>query len=431
VVRFLINSILTLAIFIASLLEVPLFLVLNRSIFKNKIIYIFYHWSFGHEISGLDYAARLYYPHRISLIHILHTKSNPWLSTCFHHSMDVFYFKSLLPFYGGPEHRFLRIRYKLLRFFILAISSVFGNSDIISLEQVYRTVSLVKGRLWLEPSKFQNFPPPMDLTGYVGLLHSNFGQKPELPSSSKKRCQQEIIKRVPNFFSKPFVTLCLREKGRGEALETDYRNPGPHENYLEAVAYLIKQGYFVVGTGETNHKVFNHLDGYFSFSDVDVPYKLMNIFLLTESALFIGQLSGPFQLPNSCGIPSLLCDSMPHRYGTFKQSDLVLFKNIRDKNTGSFLSLVDIYRTFPELAMGYGYQEKNVEIVSNTPDEILDAVKETVKICRGELVLSQEDIQLCENFQKLYAPEMYIYYQRNRPPMSLLRRNRDALLNIL
>jgi hypothetical protein len=81
--------------------------------------------------------------------------------------------------------------------------------------------------------------------------------------------------------------------------------------------------------------------------------------------------------------------------------------------------------------MGYGYQEKNVEIVSNTPDEILDAVKETVKICRGELVLSQEDIQLCENFQKLYAPEMYIYYQRNRPPMSLLRRNRDALLNIL
>lgn len=63
---------------IVATVNAPLFLVKNRSMFSNPIFYVFWHCSFGQGILDLDYAARLYYPHR-------------YLALCFEHNISLIY----------------------------------------------------------------------------------------------------------------------------------------------------------------------------------------------------------------------------------------------------------------------------------------------------------------------------------------------------
>jgi putative glycosyltransferase (TIGR04372 family) len=122
----------------------------------------------------------------------------------------------------------------------------------------------------------------------------------------------------------------------------------------------------------------------------------------------------------------LLTDALPHRYGTFRHEDTVLFKRLRDRD-GHVLSLVEVYRDHPDLAQGYNYDAKGVEIVENTAEEILEAVQEAAALARGTLEPSEEDERLAEAFRALPGPGMPIAYHRNRPPLFELRMLRGEL----
>ncbi len=126
--------------------------------------------------------------------------------------------------------------------------------------------------------------------------------------------------------------------------------------------------------------------------------------------------------PNACGVPVLLTDGMPHRYGTFRREDVILFKRLRERATGRVLSLVEVFRDHPDLAQGFNFEANDVEIVDNTAEEILEAVQEAAALARGELVLSAEDERLVELFRTLPDGSMHMAYHENRPPLAELRR---------
>ena len=70
VITFLLNIytlILTPLIFIEALF----FIILNfKKVISNKKVLIISHWSFGHQILGLEYSSRYYFPDKITLIQI-------------------------------------------------------------------------------------------------------------------------------------------------------------------------------------------------------------------------------------------------------------------------------------------------------------------------------------------------------------------------
>jgi putative glycosyltransferase (TIGR04372 family) len=405
-------------VLVFSLVEVPLFLLRNREIFRNRILFPFYHWSFGHTVSGIDYASRLYWPHRISLLYLPHPNSNPLLPQLWQHNVDVFTLRSRLPFRSADID--LK-RFAVLRFFALLIAGLRMHHYVIERLQIYRTLSLAEDVLMAGRPDTNRLQSVIDYTGYYRLLADGVGRDARLPLELEYRWSREIERAYPGFFGRPFVALALRRKGRGLGLHTELRDGGPAENYVQAVRWLVEQGYHVVVTGETEPEPFEGIDGVYTLADAAVSPMELNLFVFTRCALFIGQQSGAPILADAAGVPCLLTDNFPHRAGGFRREDVVLFKGVRDPATGRRLSLVELFRDLPDVAAG-NIRAADVIVEPNTPDEILEAVTEAVGLVEGRLELTEEDEELAELFRSLFQSWMHIAWQGNRTTLAELRR---------
>ena len=409
-------------VFAFALVEVPLFLIRNRALLRNDVLYPFWHWSFGHTVSGIDYASRLYWPHRLSLLYVPHPNANPLLPRLFEHNVDTFTYRSVLGF------RSVNIdapRVAVLRFWAFLLAAVIPRLQVVERLSIYRTISLAAGhRIEAGDPDSNELVEALDYTGYVRLLRDGVGRDATLPAELRDQARAAIAAAYPEFFSRPFVTLTFRRKGGGLELHTAIRDAGPAENYVPAVRWLTENGFHVVPWGDDSG-AFDGIAGVYSLERADLPRDVLNLFVFAEAALFIGQQSGAPVLANACGVPGVLTDALPHRYGTFQRDDLVLFKRLR--KGGRTLSLVEIYRDHPDLAQGYNFEAKGIEIVDNTPEEILETVKEAAALARGELELSEEDERLAELFRGLPAASMPIAYHGNRPPLFELRATRSEL----
>jgi putative glycosyltransferase (TIGR04372 family) len=411
-------------VFAFALVEVPLFLIRNRELFRNDILYPFWHWSFGHTVSGIDYASRLYWPHRISLLHVPHPNANPLLPRLFEHNVVTFTYRSAI---GFKSVNIDAPRVAVLRFFAFLAAALVPRLQVVERESVYRTISLAAGeRIEAGDPDANELVEALDYTGYVRLLHDGVGRDAELPPDLRERARAAIAAAYPDFLDRPFVTLSLRRKGSGLEAHTAIRDAGPAENYVPAVRRLTENGFNVVLWGDDSQSLAE-LDGVYTLDRAELPRDELNLFVFAECRLFVGQQSGAPVLANALGIPVLLTDALPHRYGTFRRDDLILFKRLRERESGRTLSLVEVFRDHPDLAQGYNFEAKGVEIVPNTPEEILEAVEEAAALARGTLELSEEDERLVELVRELPGPSMPIAYHANRPPLFELRALRDEL----
>jgi putative glycosyltransferase (TIGR04372 family) len=411
-------------VFAVALVEVPLFLLRNRELFRNDILYPFWHWSFGHTVSGIDYASRLYWPHRISLLYVPHPNADPLLPRLFEHNVDTFTYRSVLGF------RSVNIdapRVAVLRFYVFLLAAVIPRLQVAERLSVYKTVSLAGDRrIEAGDPDTNELVEALDLTGYVRLLHDGVGRDAALPPDLREHARAAIHAAYPHFLSRPFVTITFRRKGGGLELHTAIRDAGPPENYVPAVRWLTENGFHVVLWGDDSG-AFDQIEGVYSLERADLPRDVLNLFVFAECYLFVGQQSGAPVLANACAMPCVLTDAFPHRYGTFRRDDVILFKRLRERATSRLLSLVEIYRDHADLAQGYNFEAKGVEIVPNTPEEIVEAVQEAVALSQGSLELTEDDQHLAGLFRRLPAQSMPIAYHGNRPPLAELRRIRVEL----
>ncbi len=402
-----------------EIVRVPLFLYRRRKqIQQNEFLYLYYNHSFGHTVIQLDFLSRLYFPHRISVLWVVHPSTNPYMFDCFSQSIDVIPLPQIL---GKWSVAFTGTSERIMRFYVHLIAGWSKRLHVIDRLTVYNTLSLAHNSLRFGNEESDKIELSHDHTGYCRLVESGIGQAPVLPKLLLTRCQDAIRSHSSNFFDKPFVTLLLREKGVGKGMITKFRSAGPHQNYRNAVSWLTQNGYHVVGTGETRHEVFRDIPGYFSLENIDLPLSLLNVYLLSECRLFIGQMSGGYMLPSSRNILCLITDALSHRLATFRRDNILLFKHLRQRDTGKFLSLVDIYRDHRDLALGYHFKKKNIDIVPNTPEEILSAVQECIAIIEGKFTPTEEEKELIELFHQFPFEGMHLKFLRNRTTLQTLR----------
>jgi hypothetical protein len=298
-------------VFLFALIEVPLFLLRNRELFRNDILYPFWHWSFGHTVSGIDYASRLYWPHRISLLHVPHPNANPLLPRLHEHNVDAFTYRSAI---GFKSVHIDAPRAAVLRFFTFLAAAVVPRLQVAERESVYRTVSLAgDARIEAGDPDANELVEALDYTGYVRLLHDGVGRDAELPLDLRERVRSAIAAAYPDFFSRPFVTFTFRRKGSGLEAHTAIRDAGPAENYLPAMRWLTENGFNVVLWGDDG-EAFSGLQDVYTLERAELERNELNLFVFAEAALFVGQQSGAPVLANACGVPVLLVDALPHRY---------------------------------------------------------------------------------------------------------------------
>ncbi len=414
-------------VLLICLLESALFLLRQRkALSEYSLVYPFWTWSFGHTIVGVEFAARLYYPQRVALLYVPHSRSNTLFAHCFQDNMTCFVFRSRLP---PLPHTLEALKFAALRFWLLLWTAVTQSFHVLDqVLGVYPCVPLASNTMLQGNNALGALDKHTDWTGLIRLQRDKIGVPPKLPPEAIDRCRRAFEEIDPAFFSKPFVTVLLRSKSNGQ-FDDEYRSSGPPQNYLPALEFLSREGFNIVATGETAKGAFGHLPGFVDSKSLAVPYEEINLFVLMHCALFIGQQSGPLLVPNACGIPCLICDSVPYRLGTNNSDDLVLFKHMSDKTSGRRLSYVEVFREHQDLAFGYNFTKKNIVVQPNTAEEILAGARETVARMRGNLKLTTDELKLVEAFHRLPPREMPVYYHGNRPPLATLQTLRQELLN--
>jgi putative glycosyltransferase (TIGR04372 family) len=409
-------ELLRVAVLVLSVFEAPVWLFRNRRLFRNRVIFLFDHRAFGHTVSGLDFAARRFHPNRVSVVYMPNNHTNAALLDLFSTRLDIFVFESRI----GPKSASIdKGRTRVVRFYLRLAARVLKR-ELVELLDVYAWEPLAPGPLYGADEDGKARIVTTNYTGYLRLLRERPELAPRLPDTSRERVREAIELAHPGFFERPTATVLFREKGRGWALDSSSRTVGDQRHYRRAVALLGERGYNVVGTGETVHARFADLDAYVDLTDVVLDEQLLNVFLLSECALFVGQQSGPFVLPDARGIPCVLCDAFPYRLGTFQPRDLVLFKPLLDAD-GRRLTFTEIYRDRPELAYGYGLDAAGVTIGANDDEEIAAAVEELLGLIDGTFRPTADDERLIEEFHALVPPEMALHWHGNRPPLSALR----------
>ena len=397
-IRWFVFPMIRLPFILVAIVKAPIFLTRNRKMFKNEIVYLFWNVSFGHQIMSYDYASRLYWPNRISLIEILWPRNNPYLAYCFKHNIDAFSYKSLL---FKRSYLWAQVSYFVLRFYCLLISALTNKFQVIDRLDTYKTLSIAETQLKIGDRTATKLIDYYDPTGYIRLLRENIGKKPTIQEEFYTQCFDLIKKHAPNFLNREFITLLLRDKGRDSESWTDkIRNTGPHEYYLPAVEYIVEKGYHVLGLGETEHEIFKDVSGYFSLDDVGIDPYLLNIYGLTQCKYFIGQQSGPYILPESINKKCLIIDNVYPSYGTYNNKTYLANKKISFR--GKCLSNEAIYTE--HLNASYGIKLDEYIFSPLSSKEILYSVKTFLNNKKDNLF----DINLITD------KRMRIFYSKNR-----------------
>ena len=399
-------------IFFLSAIDVLYFLIANYKIFNNQIIYIHFHHSFGHQVVGYDWAARLYWPNKVSLIEIIQPKNNKYLSSCYL-NFDSYGYNGI--FYKEKYSNGL-IVYRLLRFWIGLICAVNDKSSVIDFRTIYRTLSPVPfgKKICIGTDQADKKCEYSSTIGRFQLLRAESGPRPNIPPGLKQNVEELIRKKYPKFFDKPFITILLRKKEVDSTVWVSReRTPKNQKNYRKAVKFISDMGYNIVGTGETDPEFFNDINGYFDLNNIGIEYGLINLYLMSECTHFIGQQSGPITYINSVGIPSLLTDFLPHWSGTANCQDMILHKVFLDDAGKNEISLQDMLLNYRDLFYAVGVNRHIVR--DNTEDEILLAVKEFLSADTDPAYTNK-----LANYHRNIPSDTVAHYSKNRVPSFML-----------
>ncbi len=417
----------TLSVKFKIIIKTLLFIYKNKkSILKNKFIVIYASRTFGHDLHFMEVVSRLYYPRNLSFIYVPNEKINKFLLEAYSHNLKFFLF-NVNPKLNEWTARFL----KLIFFYFEVKYITWPRNYIVDPRHLIQVLSVDEGLYNFAPeenktSTMYKFCTKTPLGQLRYLIRNNIGKSPSLPKNIKDDCINKIKKKWPNFFDKPMVALVLRRKGHlGMGMNGRLRMAGPHENYTKSVKYLIKEGFNVVGTGDTLHEKFNMLTGYFDLTEAGILEDCANIFILSNSEIYIGQNSGPYPMVNSTGGRSLITDAQPLAHAPIGDNDLVLYKDVIVKGVKKEIS--EIFLKRPELCFDQITFENDVKVIDNTASEILLSVKEMVNLYKGGKT-SARVLNLSTKLKDIAPKNGLLAHFKSRPPAFVLKRNEKFLL---
>ena len=157
----------------------------------------------------------------------------------------------------------------------------------------------------------------------------------------------------------------------------------PIKDLEKAINYFIKNKYFVIRVGSISEGTLNVSDNkYFDYSNSDIKSDFMDCFLLSKCEMFFGGSSGIGLLPASFRRPYFLINNCPLE-GVFsiKRIYPTIFKRIKDLRTNKVLSIRQmIDRNLCNTFTSEGFDNKNVENLNNTEEEIKEFAIEALNI---------------------------------------------------
>ena len=215
---------------------------------------------------------------------------------------------------------------------------------------------------------------------------------------------QEQLKNIGLPYNAKFVCLFVRDNAYLNSYQPehdwsghDYRDVNV-QNYILAIQELINRGYFVIRMGAKVKEPVNFKNPKF----IDYAYNgmrtdFLDIYLGSKCQFCISSSSGWDAVP---GIlfrkPVLITNLVPVGYlPTFSSKYTLMIKGHHSIDENRYLTFSEIF----EYGLGYTldgaiYTKKKIQLIENSPEDILEAVKETEERLSGNWNESIDDEKL-------------------------------------
>lgn len=209
-----------------------------------------------------------------------------------------------------------------------------------------------------------------------------------------------------------YVGLHVREGGfHGDAKGTgsDHRNSRV-EDYLSAVAEITRRGGWVIRLGDPSMTPLPQLDQVVDYAHSAAKSTMMDLFLLATSRFVVGTTSGLTTAAIAFGTPMVLVNCISNDWQMWSGDTHFTLKLVRNWRTDRVLPLSQIFRRDFQgrLINDCLLWHQKFEVLANTPEDILDAVRYKLDILEGRPA-SEEDTALLARFRAEIAHEPALF----------------------
>ena len=344
------------------------YLILNRKIFKNKYIFVSNLSSFGHQCIAyytLNFLKKK--NENVSVIEILCSRNNSNLSYFFN-KLDKFFLYS-------SNHSRINIYVGKYIYRVLKFLTKNKNNKILN----YNDILKIKKKEFLQKKdyfvKFYWYP-----SNKVTKSYENFYWLDLMLKKNKLDCNIEPdlfkeIKKKYNF-KKKIASICFRSVFNIDKYD-QLRVFNPN-NYDAGIKWLLRNNYTIINHNREFNKFFKQYKEVINLSDIihgNSNFDFLNLLIIAKSNKVITQHSGIHIFPALFGIETIMCDVFPFCSGSTGDKNILLFKNCLYKG-----NKINIKKIHKHEKFFYGKVGKNYNILDNTDQQILAAIKSKNKI---------------------------------------------------
>ena len=202
------------------------------------------------------------------------------------------------------------------------------------------------------------------------------------------------------------------------------------ENYVSAVKELTKRGYYVIRMGTMVGNLMNiNNPKFIEYAGRGFRTELLDIYLAANCYFFIGCGSGFDAVPWFFKRPEVYVNISDFEQTLSWLSNCVsIFKKFWLRKKRRFMTVEEIINS------GAGrylhtekYENMGIELIENTPEEILDVVEEMDQRLKGTWQMTEEDEELQMRFWSYFNSSGSPGVIRSRIGAKFLRQNKELL----
>ncbi len=223
-----------------------------------------------------------------------------------------------------------------------------------------------------------------------------------------------------------FVTLHVREAGyhsdRHAGWVVNIHRDSQIEDYFPAVEAITKQGGWVVRIGDPSMTPLPPMDQVIDYAVATERAEELDIFFCAAAKFMFAATSGPLAVANVFGTPVLAVNQFPPGSVPYSERDLFIHKRLNHRPTGKFLNAHEMVEPPLRLMLSPRYyEEHDINVVDNTPEELREAVEEMMQRMEGRFEMTEQDQGDLNRYREMNDPSGIP--TQSMPATSFLRRH--------
>ena len=180
-----------------------------------------------------------------------------------------------------------------------------------------------------------------------------------------------------------FVCLHVREPGFHKQWNTLYPSMRDADinDYTLAIQKVVDAGGWVLRMGDPSMKPLPPMRNVVDYAHSIFKTATADILLAAGCKFFLGTNSGYATISAIYNVPCLLTNWVPLGWPLWPHQDLMVPKLFRDKKSGQFLNLEEIFQRGLGFIQNWSDLPDDIELVANTPEELASVTTEMLLQC--------------------------------------------------